>query len=129
MTAVSIEIAGQTFTIRRVVTGVRQLYAALVREQVEFLQRLDAYQKALKAGADEAAADGEDLARDVDAFYGRKLETFLRILELLLTRNGYEWDRRWWEDNAGEEDYRAFVLASINGEAPAGSKKKDAGGS
>jgi len=127
--AVTLQIAGQSFTIRRIVTGAQQLWSAFVRESAEYLEKIDAYQKAIsgKISAEEIAQRTEEITRDVDAFAETKLDRLLGILELLLEKNGYEFDRQWWVDNAGEEDYREFITSAMLKDQE-GTKKNGDGG-
>ena len=127
--AVTLQIAGSSFTVRRIVTGAQQLWAAFVRESAEYLEKIDAYQKAIsgKISAEEIAQRTEEITRDVDAFAETKLDRLLGILELLLVKNGYEFDRQWWIDNAGEEDYREFITSAMLKDQE-GTKKNGDGG-
>jgi len=114
-TAVTLQIAGESFTIRRIVTGAQQLWSAFVRESAEYLEKIDAYQKAIsgKISAKEIEQRTEEITREVDDFAESKLDRLLGILELLLVKNGYSFDRQWWIDNAGEEDYREFIISAM----------------
>jgi len=125
--AVTLEIAGQSFIIRRVVTGAQQLWAAFVKESMAYLEKIEIYQKdAAKAkGQKELAQLTEDISREIDAFAESKLDRLLGILELLLTKNGYEFDRQWWIDNAGEADYREFIVAAMSKDQEPGGTKKN----
>lgn len=111
-TAVILQLAGKSFTIRRIVTGAHRLWLAFVQETVTNLERVDAYQKAvaeMPSDLEEIQKQTEEITREIDAFAESKLERLLGIIELLLTKNGYAFDREWWIDNAGEEDYREFI--------------------
>jgi len=130
--AVTLQIAGVSFVIRRVVTGAQQLWAAFVRESKEYVDKVLEYLKATagKMPPEELARRTEELAGEVDAFAARKLERYLGIIELLLTRNGYGFQRQWWIDNAGEDDYREFIGAAIVKDHEGGKKNgEDAEGS
>lgn len=61
-----------------------------------------------------------------DAFKERRLSAMDRCMELLLTRNGYGYDRSWWEGYTDEYDMRSFIEACLSKDAK-GSKKKNAG--
>jgi len=113
--AVTLQLAGESFTIRRIVTGAQQLWSVFVRESAEYLEKIDAYQKAIsgKISAKEIEQRTEEITREVDAFAESKLDRLLGILELLLVKNGYSFERQWWIDNAGEEDYREFIISAM----------------
>lgn len=113
---VSLQLGGRSFRIVRVVTGVRRLYGDLLRETGELLEKAARLQE----------AEGEELERlsaDVEDFAERKEVALFRILELLLTKNGYEFDRGWWEENADENDIKWFIVEAINKDAPEEQKK------
>ena len=40
------------------------------------------------------------------------------MLEELLTTNGYEYDKEWWDRKAGPDDVNKLVVESIRGEVP-----------
>jgi hypothetical protein len=126
-TAVTLTLAGESFTIRRVVTGAQQLWSAFVRESAEYLEKIDAYQKAIsgKTSPEELARRTEEISREVDVFAETKLDRLLGIIELLLEKNGYSFDRKWWIDNAGEEDYREFITSAMLKDQK-GAKKNEA---
>jgi len=127
---VTLEIAGQFFTIRRVVTGAQQLWTAFVRESMEYLEKIELYQKdAAKAkGEKELARLTEEISREIDAFADSKLDRLLGILELLLSKNGYAFERQWWIDNAGEADYREFITAAMMKDQEPDAAKKNGNG-
>ncbi len=135
--AVTLQVAGKSYTIRRIVTGVHQLWAAYVKETTEMLEAIGAYQKAEAAAGAEPdeetrkrlAKELEELSASGDAFYQSKLQRLLRILELLLTKNGYAFDREWWIENAGEADYKEFIIEALSRESAGSKKNGDGGGS
>lgn len=56
--------------------------------------------------------------------YSKKRKAELeRCMDLLLVKNGYEYDRPWWQDNTDEYDVRSFVEACLSKDSN-GSKKK-----
>jgi len=123
---VTLEIAGQSFTIRRVVTGAQQLWTTFVKESMAYLEKIDVYQKvaAETKGQKELAKLTEDISREIDEFAENKIDRLLDILELLLTKNGYDFDRQWWIENADEADYREFIMKSMMKDQKDGNVKK-----
>lgn len=113
---VELQLGGRTFRISRVVTGVRRLYGELLKEAGEALEKVAALGGTEGAELERVAAEIEDLAV-------RKERTLAQILELLLTRNGYEYDGAWWEANADESDIKWFIVEALNKDAPADEKK------
>ena len=126
--AVTLQLAGKSFTIRRIVTGAHRLWLAFVQETVTNLERIDAYQEAvakMPSDLEEIQKQTEEITREIDAFAESKLERLLGIIELLLTKNGYAFDREWWIDNAGEEDYREFITQVMLKDQEPGTKKNE----
>lgn len=113
-----IRVSDKEFRISRVVTGVRVLYSNLLTEMGERLKEIGA--------VDSAKASEEELQRllkSTERFAKEKSDKLDECMELLLTRNGYEYDRQWWERNADEYDIRCFIEACLSKDAD-GSKKK-----
>jgi hypothetical protein len=130
----TIEVGERTFEIRRVVTGARRLWSAFVAESQGYLAKIAEFDKdrqALEAQGEKGEAEiirlTEQISADVTAFADGKIERLFGILELLLTKNGYEFDRQWWVDNADETDYRSFILEALAKDTREGSsvKKKE----
>lgn len=117
--AVTLQLAGQSFTIRRVVTGAQRLWVDFVRESAEYLEKISDYQKAVNQLQNNPDRDAEierrteELAQGVDDFADRKTDQLLGIIELLLKCNGYTFDRQWWIENADEMDYRDFIITAM----------------
>lgn len=127
-TVVTLQLAGKSFTVRRIVTGAHRLWLAFVQETVTNLERIDAYQKAvanMPNDLEEIQKQTEKITREIDAFAESKLERLLGIIELLLIKNGYAFDREWWIDNAGEEDYREFITQVMLKDQEPGTKKNE----
>lgn len=131
-----LQVAGKLFHVRRVVTGVRQLWAAFVQETVELLELVGAWDAAQKKSREHDGGDHqaklagelEEITRKVDAFYEGKTRRLLEIIELLLVKNGESFERQWWISNADEEDYKEFIIACLTrDESASGSKKKTQG--
>lgn len=116
-----IRVQDKEFRISRVVTGVRVLYSNLLTEMGGILKDV--------GSIDPKAASEDELKEALskaDAFKERRLSAMDRCMELLLTRNGYEYDRSWWDGFTDEYDVRSFIEACLSKDAK-GSKKKSAG--
>jgi hypothetical protein len=130
--SVTLVVAGESFTIRRVVTGVNQLWSAFVQETATAIEESEAYNKARREAREKQDAEaGAKLDADLEGLLARfdalnAPDRLLPVIELLLTKNGYAFDRQWWVNNAGPEDYREFITEVLTREH--GSKKNgDAG--
>ena len=120
---IEIQIGGEIFRIVKVVNAVRRLQAERLnrfRKKIESLkginefsgQKLDEHQSSLLAEAEE---------------FGRwDSEAVSEIMELLLTVNGHEYVRDWWERHAESQDFETIINASLAKDAP---KKSNAEGS
>lgn len=126
--AISVEVAGRTFLIRRVVTGVRQRWGEFMQLQGEALQMVDDLkQKIDKAGGQET----KELQAEIDSMNGlaekiakgrESAET--DCLRLILEKNGYEFDWSWWMDETDSVDRQSVIIEAINKDSVAGGKKK-----
>lgn len=113
-----IRVSDKEFRISRVVTGVRVLYSNLLTEMGERLKEICAVDSA-KASKEEL----QSLVESTERFAKEKSGKLEQCMELLLTRNGYEYDRQWWDGNTDEYDVRCFIEACLSKDAD-GSKKK-----
>lgn len=116
-----IRVSDKEFRISRVVTGVRVLYSNMLTDMGAMLREV--------GSLDPKAATEDELKEALskaDAFKERRLSAMDLCMELLLTRNGYGYDRSWWEDYTDEYDMRSFIEVCLSKDAK-GSKKKSAG--
>jgi len=132
--SITIKLAEQRFTVKRVVTGVLQLYGEYTREAGEKLEQIgylqDRMEKFSELSPEEIEKADEELKQivdEVDEFSKGKINRLLEIIELILTKNGYEFDRQWWIENADMTDYQSFINACINKDLPDVKKKKTVG--
>lgn len=116
-----ISAGDHSFRISRVVIAVRVLYSNHIKEMGDLLQRLS------KLDAKDAdSEEAQRLSAEAEEFAKRKLDLYSKIISLLLEKNGYEYDREWWEENTDELDMRTFIEKCLTKDAPAdGSKKKE----
>jgi chromosome segregation ATPase len=129
---ITITLGGARWRISRVVTGVRRRYAEILTrsgEEIEKVSRLQALQEKDELTDEDARELGElveTLGREVDEFQQWKTEELYRCLELLLEKNGYEFDREWWDDNADIGEIQEFITAALTKDQE--SKKEGTGG-
>lgn len=129
--AISIEVAGATFLIKRVVTGVRQRWGEFLQLQGEALQQVNELKKRLDATANKDKAATEKLQNDVTTMnsyteqIAKSRESAERdCIKLILEKNGYEFDWRWWVDETDSTDRQQFILEALNKDAVEGQSKK-----
>ena len=114
--SVDLKLGGKTFHISRVVMGVRRLYGELVVETGQLLEKVGSLKEAEGEELEKLSTETEDLAT-------RNQDRLFKILRLLLIKNGYKYNREWWEDNADDSDLRTFILSAINKDVPNAQKK------
>ena len=118
-----ISISGMTFRISRVVIAVRTLYSNHLIEMGDMLRKLSALDETDKEGAERLLAESTDFGK-------RKRDLYERLIRLLLEKNGYDFDKAWWDENTDEMDRRLFIERCLmkDSEAPSKNKKKDKAG-
>ena len=114
-----IAVGDQTFRISRVVIAARVLYSNHIKEMGDLLQKLSGLSE-----KDSGSEKAKRLSEEADAFAARKLDTYSSIIRLLLEKNGYSYDRIWWEENTDEMDMRTFIESCLMKDSPAGGDKK-----
>ena len=127
---VTIEIGGKSFKIERVVTGVRQLYGRFLTEAGLMMQkvarvndRIQQLGSATGEDLDAASSEVEKRTGEIEQFAAGKLDILLRCIELLLEKNGYEFDREWWIENGDETDYQSLIVEALQKDSQPGQKK------
>ncbi len=123
---VEISVADKRFRIVRVVTGVRQLYADYMTRTKEAIEKAASLEIREGETEEDYALRVEAVTEDVNSFVAVKREAYFGMLELILNRNGYELDRKWWIENTDEIDQQTFVEVCLTKDAP-GEKKKMTG--
>ena len=104
----------KTFVIRKVVMAVMKLHnkrIAVLKDRVKL--------------AGEMEKKPEEASKD----YDKRMETVMgkiaktnqeeeeiidEMMERILTVNGNEYDKAWWEENADEKERNAFIEAALN---------------
>ena len=128
--SVTVEIGGKSFKISRVVTGVRQLYGRFLTDAGDMMQKAGEVNERIQAMAiatpeelEKATAEIEERTVEIEAFASEKVDLLLRCIELLLEKNGHEFDRAWWIDNGDETDYQSLIVEAIQKDSVPGQKK------
>jgi len=110
---VTIEVGGNAFKISRIPLRLNRMYG-------EYLTRICKYLDQIKETEEEALGDlAESFALD-------KADAIEKMLEYVLTSNGIEYNRDWWEDNADYTDMETFIVEAMKkDQAPEGKKKAE----
>lgn len=128
--AISIEVAGASYLIKRVVTGVRQRWGEFMQLQGEALKQVDQLRASL-----EQAGEGsqEQLQREItrmnsftEKIARQREEAERECIRLVLEKNGYELDWHWWLENTDSTDRQSFIVEALNKDAIEKGKKKAA---
>lgn len=129
---VELRLGDETFRITRVVVAVRHLYGEFLKEGGALMEKVGEV-KALEDRFGGAQTDEENLritaeieaiTKEVEHFSEQKIDQLFSCIELLLTRNGYEFDRAWWMDNADDADLQGFIVECVMKDT-AGKKKTE----
>lgn len=120
---VVIKVGGKDFRIRTVVNAVWLHYMAVDKEQKEWMQRA---KELAASGTSADLVEAQGMLEQAADFGRRRLDLLLRCVELLLTANGYDFDRQWWIEHTEMLDLLAFIEGSVNKDT-AGQKKTDEG--
>lgn len=121
---VELSISGATYRVRRVVNAVRRIYGQYLERAGKEIENLGALQRRL----DDGKATQEDVAAATDRVTEVVLEreeAVMQCIQLILEKNGYEYDRDWWDENTDQYDRQHFVVSALNKDVkPGGGKKK-----
>lgn len=112
-TTAEITIGGKTFEISRVVLRLREMYGDYVADAGKYLQRIQELDEV------------EEINQLAEIYAHEKADKLDAMMEKLLVKNGYEYDKEWWADNVG--DYHAmeeFIVACLNKEDDQVKKKE-----
>lgn len=128
--AISIEIAGQTFEIRRVVTGVRQRWGEFMQLQGQALEGVGQLKQKLSEAEDSETVP-KNIQEEVERMnsYTEKIavqreRAERECIQLILEKNGYQLDWPWWVDETDSIDRQRFIVEALNKDAGSGGKKK-----
>jgi hypothetical protein len=130
--AISLEVAGQHFEIKRVVTGVRQRWGEFLQLQGEALEKVADLQKKVEV----AGGDMDKVRDDVvgaqeysNRIAERRTAAEKECIELILEKNGYTFDWLWWLDETDSVDRQGFIIEALNKDTNTGGSegKKKAG--
>jgi hypothetical protein len=101
----------------------RQLYG-------EYLMMAGSYMS--KIGEAQEAVKGDDVKKleEINAMMEKAIETYAfqkadfieRMLEVILTKNGYEYNRTWWEENTDYQVMEQFIFQAMKKDDPEDTK-------
>lgn len=125
----TIEVGGETFVIRRVVTGVYKRYGTFATEGGEALRRLAALQERKDnepEKADEIREQIDEMSAVAEEIGAGREQMEQDCIRMILEGNGHEFDWEWWIDNTDTVERQAFLVECMNKDAKGGGQKKTA---
>lgn len=129
---VTIEVAGASFQITRVVIGARKLFGELMQDMGKYLELTGKLEeKFAEVGEDpekqeKLQAEIKQVSKEIEDFSEDKINRYMDIIRILLEKNGYSFDRNWWIENCEQADLQYFISEAMNKDVD-GSKKKTPG--
>ena len=126
--SVSITIEGKVFEIKRLVLKAKQLYGEYLVMSGEYLNGINEAQKAMESkDVEEMKRTNAKLEKDVEEYAYKKADFIEKLLEVILTKNGYTYDREWWEENTDYQIMEQFIFTALKKDDPekVDNKKKD----
>lgn len=117
-------IADKTFRIEKVVIGVRQQYSTYAQLTAEMVKKAGELVQREEESAEDFGERVTRVSQEVEDFVAKKREKYFAMIELILTRNGYELDIAWWDNNTDEIDQQSFLEACLMKDVAGNTKKK-----
>ena len=101
--AVEITVGGTTFVIKKVVLSAHILYGEYIKESARFIEQV-------RAG--EISEENPD---GLDEYVTAKVNRLDGIMDRILSKNGYVYDKEWWADNVESyHDIEQFIAQCLN---------------
>lgn len=119
---VELSVGGKFYRITRVVTGVRKMYADYMARTGELVEKAAELERKEGESEEDHSARVETVSAEVKEFHSKKEDLLYTMLELILSRNGYQLDREWWELNTDLLDQQQFLDICLTKDAPAQKK-------
>jgi hypothetical protein len=126
--SVSITVEGKVFEIKRLVLKAKQLYGEYLVMSGEYLNGINEAQKAMESeDIEEMKRINAKLEKDIEDYAYKKADFIEKLLEVILTKNGYTYDREWWEENTDYQIMEQFIFTALKKDDPekVDNKKKD----
>ena len=125
---VEIKLGGETFKISRITLEMRQLYGEYLIFSGEYYNMVTQYTAEADKETDLAELEKKEaeLNAAIERFAKGKAEHIEDMLKLILVKNGYKYDRKWWASNADYNVMESFIVEAINKDTENASKKKEA---
>ena len=122
---VTIKVEDQEFLISRITLKARQVYGEYCIAASNYISAVKEAEKVHTMNADELKRLNDRLEKGIDEFTNKRAEYIETLMKIILEKNGYEFDKEWWFDNADYGDMEAFVVEALRKDEDAGDKKKE----
>jgi len=125
---IEITVEKKRFRIVRVVTGVRQIYADYMQKSAEALSGIETIDQFDGESESDHIERLNRITESVNSFTKEREEIYFKMLDLILSRNGYSLDQSWWLKNTDEFDRQQFIEICLTKDSPNVKKKMTGSG-
>jgi len=126
---VTIEVGDQSFDISRLTMQIRELYGEyniFSGEYAKSVYALNEESKKLAMGnnVEGLEVNYEKMTNLIEGYAKGKAERIQNILTILLDKNGYKFDEKFWEENADYQFMEWFIIQCMNKDVEEKAPKK-----
>lgn len=123
--SVTIVTEGKEYTINRIVLKARQMYGEYLIFAGNYLNMIGAINDKVKTATnDELQAINEQLEKDIESYAYGKAEHLQGMMKIILEKNGYDFDLKWWEENSDYQAMEQFIITAMKKDEDAADTKK-----
>lgn len=124
--SITLVVEGKEFIISRIVLKARQIYGEYLKLSGEYLQLVGKANDLEGKTAEELEKINAELEKAIEDYAIRKAEYLDELLEIILVKNGYDFDLEWWHDNTDYGAIESFVYAALKKDEDGKASKKKA---
>lgn len=113
--SVIIPMGDREFKISRLTLQISKLYGEYLIECGEYAKKVASTKLLADESNDLPGLEklSEEMTKLIEAFAISKAERIDRMLSLILEKNGYEYDKKWWEENADYRTMEQFIFYAL----------------
>lgn len=125
--SVTLIVEGKEFVISRIVLKARQIYGEYLQDTGKYYNLVAECRNLEGKDVKELEEVNAKLEAAIEDYAKRKANYIEQLLEVILTKNGYEFNLDWWHENTDYSVMESFVYAALKkDEDDKPSKKKAA---
>lgn len=112
----AITIGGKEFVISRITLRARQKYGEYLVFSGEHYQKVYEINKRVEVAGDDIetlTAMNNEMTAMIESFAVEKAAKIEVLLQIILEKNGYEYSRNWWEENADYGKMELFIVSAL----------------